>query len=293
MCIRDSQNPKTPLRREISGYTAGSMQSKINKVMVDDILKIVSSSISEDGPLVCNTPSCEDWYIPTRVALAPAKCADPCALKLGPSNSQAKKYGEAILEELVASTPLIEEEPKSIIDSWLPCDTKFANHMSHKYLLERFKEANATKYEKIPSAFMEAFNEAAHIQPYTNLWTTQDFNPLTGASRNLQSELLPENDQRLEIVEESTKSSDNSTKDRYYFALNLSVFMLKKLNKKRVLPAVPSELKVDPEKFWENEMKVSAQAKKVMEKEEDTLELLRELEVPRMTVIVSTVEEVN
>jgi len=85
------------------------------------------------------------------------------------------------------------------------------------------------------------------------------------------------------------------------FALILSVFMMKKLNKKRIQPPVPTEFKVDPQHFFDlikdksEEVKLSAQVKKILEEDkEETLEhLLNELEVPRTTVIVSQIEEVS
>jgi len=178
---------------------------------MDDILKIVASSIAENDPIVHNSPSCDTWYIPKRVALSSTRF---CELKLAPTNSKSRLYKEEIIEELVLSTPLIKKESKSILDSILPCDKKLANQMAHKYLLEEFKEEG---YEKIPSKLIETFNDNNQSKPYNNLWTTQSFDSITGLPCDLQSEVLKGNDERLEIIEENTKSNDNSTKDRYCF----------------------------------------------------------------------------
>jgi hypothetical protein len=76
---------------------------------------------------------------------------------------------------------------------------------------------------------------------------------------------------------------------------------MKKLNKRRIPPPVPPQFKVDPQEFLTliedkpEEIKVSAQVKKILEdeKEEASDQLLNELEIPRTTVIVPQVEEVN
>ena len=133
----------------------------------------------------------------------------PCSLKLCPSSLTTKSHSDTVLSELLQSCSFEKVNPTSILDQVIPIDEKFSNHCQQDFILSAIKDPSAQNI-KVENFFAGNFDDVQE-ELTCNQFTSQKFDPLTGIPIDLYTEPLEENDERLNIIENSTQSSANST----------------------------------------------------------------------------------
>jgi len=137
-----------------------------------------------------------------------------------------ESHSKDILKELIKSTPIIKQEQKTILDELLPIDEKFVNQLTNKVLLEELGINEKREPTKIPNDFVSNFtSQNNRIHLFNNIWTNEEFDELTGFPNKLNSSPIPQQDPRLEIIEEPPKSSIDSTHTRHFLYILIIIVL--------------------------------------------------------------------